>query len=386
MASGARSGSPLLCYLQDHGWQAGQYDLWTKPGSNGEEDYTRSSWRYLKEELARAQIRERVQSFQKRQALQDIQQPLDWLPWRPLDKQSNNKTRTALQTWHQGAIFTKTAESQEGKRLICPHCSKQADAVHLLWQCKETNRDFPPLPREVQTELEQGVNLVQKPAYQVSTGGAAIQAWGSWTGLGEITLNAHDAVTIGVATTSKDSRLRRYVVTILHHTMFGGEMYRMGAISTVLPGRQTIERAWYYGLCVIAHYVDLTTMVRVHVLSVKAWQAWVKGKHYDQFYDLANLVTWDQRRRIRALSVTQQQVKSVPTTGLSLRNRYKDANRAAMEFALSKQPHEVEQELQEQDQRYKHFAPMAAERIRFLLETQEALYLEIGVTDHEGGH
>ena len=119
-------------------------------------------------------------------------------------------------------------------------------------------------------------------------------------------------------------------------------------------------------------------------------------------------MTWDQRQRIRALSVTQQQIKSMPVTGLSLRNRYKDANRAATEFALSKQPHEVEQELQEQDQRYKQFAPMAAERIRFLLETRDhfmhgqkasgkelrqkardekkGLYLEIGVTGHEGGH
>ena len=158
----------------------------------------------------------------------------------------------------------------------------------------------------------------------------------------------------------------------------------------------------------IAHYVDLMNMVRVHVLSVKAWQAWVKGHHYDHFYDLANLVTWGQRQRIRALSVTQKQISTMPATGLSLRNRYKDANRAAMEFALSKQPRDLEQEYQEQDQRYKKYAPMAAERIRYLLETQDhflhgektkgkelrqktrdekkALYLEIGVTGHEGGH
>ena len=371
----------LLCYLQDHGWQTDQYDLWTKPGANGEDDFTlnmRSSWHYLKEELARAQVRERVQSFQKRQALQDIQQPLNWLPWRRLDKQSNNKTRTALQTWHQGAIFTKTSESQAGKRLICPHCQKPADAIHLLWQCKETNRHFPPIPEEAATEMEQGLNmefwsqgLLQRPAHQLSTGGAAIQAWGSWTGLDEISLRGHDALTIGIATTSADSRLRYYVVTILHHTIFGGEMYRMGAISTVLPGRQTRDRACYYALRMIAHYVDLTNMVRVHALSVKAWQAWVKGHHYDQFHDLANLVTWDQRQRIRALSVTQKQISTMPATGLSLRNRYKDANRAAMEFALSKQPHDLEQEYQEQDQRYKKYAPMAAERIRYLLETQD---------------
>ena len=300
----------------------------------------KSSWYYLVEELRRAQQCERTQSIQKRHDLQEVQRHLDWLPWQRLDKQSNTKVRTALQTWHR-AIFTKMAEGQEGKHLQCPHCGCAADAIHLLWQCKETNRHFPPLPSEVATELEQGINrefwaqgLVQRPPYQISTGGAAIQAWGSWTGLDEITLQPHDAI------------------TLLHHTLFGGEMYRMGAISTVLPGKQSVARAWYYGLRMIARYVDLQSMVRVHVLSVKAWQGWVKGRHHETFHDLAELVTWDQRQRIRALSVTQQQINTMPSTGLSLRNRFKDANRAAKEFALSKQPVAIEQELQEQDQRY----------------------------------
>ena len=371
----------LICYLHDHGWNTDTYDLWTKPGHNGEDDYTlnmKSSWYYLLEELRRAQQRERTHNIQKRHDLQEVQNHLDWLPWRRLDKQSNTKVRGALQTWHQGAIFTKMAEGQEGKHLQCPHCGCAADAIHLLWQCKETNRHFPPLPSEVATELEQGINrefwaqgLVQRPPYQISTGGAAIQAWGSWTGLDEITLQPHDAITIRLATASRDSRLKHYVVTLLHHTLFAGEMYRMGAISTVLPGKQPVARAWYYGLRMIAHYVDLQSMVRVHVLNVKAWQGWVKGRHHETFYDLAELVTWDQRQRIRALSVTQQQINTMPSTGLSLRNRFKDANRAAKEFALSKQPVAIEQELQQQDQRYGQYAPLAAARIRFLLETQD---------------
>lgn len=151
--------------------------------------------------------------------------------------------------------------------------------------------------------------------------------------LDEITLKPNDAVTIGIAQTSKDIRLRHYVV----HTIFGGELYRVGAISAVLPGRQTIERAWYYGLRMLAHYVGLQTPARAHLVSGKASQAWAQGKHYDSFYDLAQLVSWDQRQRIR---VNQQQIRSVPNTGLSLRNRYKDANRASMEVALSLQPHD----------------------------------------------
>ena len=214
----------LICYLHDHGWTTDTYDLWTKPGHNGEDEYTlnmKSSWYYLVEELRRAQQRERAQSSQKRHDLQEVQNHLDWLPWRRLDKQSNTKVRTALQTWHQGAIFTKMAEGQEGKRLQCPHCGCAADAIHLLWQCKETNRHSPPLPSEVATELEQGINrefwaqgLVQRPPYQISTGGAAIQAWGSWTGLDEITLQPHDAITIGLAT----AKQRQSVEALRGHT------------------------------------------------------------------------------------------------------------------------------------------------------------------------
>ena len=321
----------------------------SKPGHNGEEEYTlnmKSSWYYLVEELRRAQQRERTQSIQKRHDLQEVQHHLDWLPWRRLDKQSNTKVRTALQTWHQGNLH------QDGRRT-----RRQTPPMPALWLCCRCNplalamqRDQPPFA----TELEQGINrefwaqgLVQRPPYQISTGGAAIQAWGSWTGLDEITLQPHDAI------------------TLLHHTLFGGEMYRMGAISTVLPGKQSVARAWYYGLRMIAHYVDLQSMVRVHVLSVKAWQGWVKGRHHETFHDLAELVTWDQRQRIRALSMTQQQINTMPgsevwpiaTLGLETQDHFMHGQKATGK---------------EQRQKAR--------------EAKKHLYLEIGVTGHEGGH
>lgn len=152
-----------------------------------------------------------------------------------------------------------------------------------------------------------------------------MQAWGSWTTLDELTIRTRDAVTIGIAATSADASVRHCVPSLLGRW----------AIAAVLPGKQTQERAWYYGLRMVAHYVDLNTPVRIHVLSVKAWEAWVQGKHQDLFSDLSQLVTWDQRQRVRALSATKQQVKSMPTTGLSLKSRYQDANNSAMEVAIS---------------------------------------------------
>lgn len=68
------------------------------------------------------------------------------------------------------------------------------------------------------------LNSGQTPVLRISTGGAAAQAWGSSTALDELTIRANDAVTIGIATTSADPRVRHYVVTLVHHTIFAGEM------------------------------------------------------------------------------------------------------------------------------------------------------------------
>ena len=390
----------LQCYLNDRGWDTTHCVRWTKQGSNGEEDFElnrHASWFYIKEELQRAQIRERITNIQKRTMLQDVQQPLDWTPWKRMASQANPRTKTALQTWHQGAIFTKMAEGSEQGHLTCPHCNQPATVIHVLWLCKQTNKNCGPLTAEDQKELEQGINLefwaqglLQLPEVKISTGGAAIQAWGSLTELDAIQLKGHETMTIGTTSsrlcTTPSSRER----------CFGWEQ------------SQQCCRAWYYGLRMIAHYVGLTTPVRVYVMSVKAWQAWVMGKHQEHFFDLSSLVTWDQRQRVRALSINKTQLKGMLNTRISMRARYKDANKAAMDLAISRRPHSQEQELREQDKKYNRVAPLAAQRIKYLLETpdhfiheqktagkenrqktrelKKALFMEISVAGTEGGH
>lgn len=115
-----------------------------------------------------------------------------------------------------------------------------------------------------------------------------------------------------LAATSADPRLKHYVVAIVHHTLVGNELYRKGAVTTVLPGHQTLDRAWFYGLRLIAHYFDLRMQVRVQVLSTKAWEAWTHGKHNDVFLDLNQLVSIDQRSRIQPVSISQKQINEMP--------------------------------------------------------------------------
>ena len=286
----------------------------------------------------------------------------------------NQRDACALQTWHQGALFTKISDSCEVKHLQCPHCAQAATAVHLLWLCKETTKTFPALNPEDQFELEHGLNLefwaqalLMIPSQSLSTGGASVQAWGTWTTQDEASIRHSDVVTIGIAGTSTDARLKHYAVSIVHHTQIGGQLCRQGAVVAILPGKQTWERAWYYGLRMAAHYVDLQQRLVLHVQSTRAWEAWQNGKHSDLFHDLRGLITWDQKQRIKVLCISPKQLKEMPKNGWSLRNRMADAAKAAKEVALSLQPIEQEQELQAQDKKYQRIAPLVIQRIKHLL-------------------
>ena len=108
----------------------------------------------------------------------------------------------------------------------------------------------------------------------------------------------------------------------------GGQLYRQGAAVAILPGKQTWGRAWYYGLRMVVHYVDLQQRMVVHVQSTRAWEAWQHAKHADVFHDLRELITWDQKQRIKVLCTSPKQLKEMPKNEWSLRNRMADAAKA----------------------------------------------------------
>ena len=156
---------------------------------------------------------DRLLRIAARSTLQEVQQPLDWMPWKRMQKTLNQHNACALQTWHQGALFTKFSDGMEGQHLMCPHCARPATPVHLLWMCQETKRHFPALSAEDQFELEHGLNLefwtqglLMAPALNLATGGASVQAWGTWTTQDEARIEHPHMVTIGIASTSADSR------------------------------------------------------------------------------------------------------------------------------------------------------------------------------------
>ena len=127
----------------ERGWSTDKHDEWTKPAPNGEPEFKLNMYAFLfflKQELERAQKWETVMKLSQRQHLQEVEMPLDWLPWRRLSRQLNKLQNVALQTWHQGSIFTKCADGEETSHLMCPHCKQAAAIMHLLWLCPETQR------------------------------------------------------------------------------------------------------------------------------------------------------------------------------------------------------------------------------------------------------
>ena len=139
-------------------------------------------------------------------------------------------------------------------------------------------------------------------------------------------------------------------------------------MTTVLPGAQSLERAWFYGMRLMAHYLDLSKKVVVQVLSVRAWEGWMKSKHREVFHDLSNLVTHDQRSRIQPMSLTLKQINEMPRGPFTVQARMKDATKAAKEVAMSIRPEGLEEELKVTDQRYQKIAPLAIQRIKHLFE------------------
>ena len=295
-----------------------------------------------------------------------------------MNRTLNTQNATALQTWHQGAILTKMSDGQEGQHLMCPHCGQPATAVHLLWLCKETQKRFPALTNEDKIELEHGLNLefwsqglLIKPATPIATGGASVQAWGTWTTQDEARIISPDVVSIGISSTSTDCRLKHYAVAIVHHTQIGGQLYRRGAVVAILPGTQSWERAWYYGIRMVAHYVDLHQRIILHVQSTRAWEAWQQNRHAEVFHDLRELITLDQKSRVKVLCISSKQLKDTPNHEWSLRHRQEDACKTAKEIALGLQPTSQEEELVQQDDKYKRIAPQAIQRIRYLIEDKQ---------------
>lgn len=126
--------------------------------------------------------------------LNEIQYTLDWKPWQQMTKTLNSRNNVALLTWHQGALFTKMSDNEEDKRLQRPHCGQPATILH--------QRDDHGINLKFWTQGPLQLPRCEIPRYEIPTGGAAVQAWGSCALQDEFKVSSAAVFTIGIAATS----------------------------------------------------------------------------------------------------------------------------------------------------------------------------------------
>ena len=92
----------LQRYLLEKGWTANSFQEWTKDACNGAPEFRihlTDAWPTIKAELKRAENSDRLLRTAARSMLQEVQQPLDWMPWKRMQKTLNQRNACALQTW-----------------------------------------------------------------------------------------------------------------------------------------------------------------------------------------------------------------------------------------------------------------------------------------------
>ena len=240
----------LQAYLREMKWHHEDMEVWIRPGDAfGEALEIRLEWPWhvVQKILQEACMRDRWQRIKNYTFCEEFTGHTDWTVSHKMQKEWRGMWASALKTWHQGSLLTH-GESQQYKK--CPYCDTLATPVHLIWLCKWTNKRAKPIPEEWLMEINEGASLelwsrgiLQSYNLQVETGMESLQAWGSWQ-RGPCAIPQHEHVTIVIKATNKDPRMRHYLVGVVHH----GENERKGAISVVLPGEQTVLRAWVCGL------------------------------------------------------------------------------------------------------------------------------------------
>ena len=361
----------MQAYLMEAGWKIEDPEEWWKEETDFLEAQAISihwPWEKIQSYLREEFQRQRIRRLQKKTHCEKmVPATLDWTMSKNLAKNFSKKDATALQTWHQGSLRT---HDQEG-RALCPYCNVKVTTIHLIWECRRTCV----LAGPIEDDWADSIGSHKEPelwaygflstvATKKLAGKESIKTWGTWQRGEAIQIPKQDWIHVAIQKTSKDKRILRYVVALVHYN----EQGRQGAVTCVLPGTQSESRAWFLGLILTSVY----TMHERKVLipNVKAFEAWKEGKHHDTFWDLKQ--EWDQSNsRVQALYTSKKQLKKNKEQMQAWEKRAKDAQKVVDEEMNHHREPEVEEYLHNRDRRVEPIYRAAVQRIRALLEDKE---------------
>ena len=357
----------LQAYLEEGQWNFEDMERWVKRGdqpAHHMQIHIHDPWPAIKETLMRdARIR-RLQRIARYRDCTFIKEPLDWKIHRQISKKGTPKQENALMVWHQGSLQTHATRDELG---VCPICHVPATATHLIWQCKWMAEKRGPLREEWKADLESGERkefwergLIQTPVFNWATGNFAMEGLGSWTGCEKIALQDGDKVVIQVQATAKDSRLKMYVVSLVH---YNATNERQGVLNGIAPGKQQPARAWLYALLMLANHISTSTTV--HVKNGAAFQAWQETRVAKGLEDILCWKPEGGHRQVRAIMIEKRLQPKLYKQAAKARE--KDAKQANNESVNDWQQPEIEKALQKSDKANEQIYYEACERVSILL-------------------
>ena len=370
----------VQAFLAEGGWQHEDLKRWYKPMNEvgpALEINMEDSWPVINETLQEDFKRRRVQRIQKLTGCEFIHRNLDWKVHRAFVKKGSHKADNALNLWHQGALQTH----EDGQYKMCPRCHERADATHLIWQCKWMKEKFGEIPQEWQRAIDEkqekelwSRGIVQLPPPEVPQGASSIVCHGTWQDAQPHMVQQGDKLVLHVMAAGSDHRVKHYITGLVH---YNNNDERQGCIFGIVTGRQTQARAWFYGLLMIHNYVPGSS--KVHVANAEAFAAWQAVGQKKGFKDLAQDLSKDSPRRVKAIYVRAQHLDHYTHAGVLL--RMQDAAKAVKEQVHELPWKETQKRLKQQDARLDKIYQAAVLRIQALLEDKTHFF---HVKDEQG--
>ena len=208
----------LQAYLMDMGWDAEDLEDCLRAPTGIMPPHQLNierPWPHLQRQLQAEQRLQRARRIQELEHCFPLMRKPDWTVYHRVMRKLKGVARTAVDAWTQGSLRTHTA----GERVLCPLRNVPVTMKHLIWECQYHDK---PLPADWAQNIQANENtmlwsrgLVEVPDYRLTVGMDSLEVHGVFAHGWPVRVTPSQRLAIGVKPTSKDPRLRRYVVALI---------------------------------------------------------------------------------------------------------------------------------------------------------------------------
>ena len=232
------------------GWDASSLNDWIRPQVGllpPAQLNLEFPWPYLQRQLKTEMDNQRARRIQELEHAFPMMRRPDWSIYHKVMKKASVGHKAAINPSTQGSLRAHYG----GERMMCPLCHVPVSMKHLIWQCSYHQQ---PLPDEWNQMIAANENtmlwargLIDMPAFDPIQGVDSCVVDGIFNHAWPVRIGPHQRLAIGVQATSKEVRLRKYVVAAVATLWHEGGWQLIGQCTAVAPGQATEARAWFFG-------------------------------------------------------------------------------------------------------------------------------------------